>query len=167
MTEPIAEPHHSGMRFYRLAIFFGCGLFALPLAAGAAKAFGGPSGWNHDVIAQGGGGRTQDVWKTPDANEVLSMIADTGTSFDDAIGVIRKNATESNLRFGLDKDVTCDGRKAHLFEMTMGDSKKTLFNVTVVSDGTGMERITYSRPDGSRFSSDVKNALSSYCGTPQ
>jgi hypothetical protein len=155
------------MRFNRLAIFLGCGLFALPLAAGAAKSFGGPSGWNHDVIAQGGGGRTQDVWKTPDANEVLSMIADTGTSFDDAIGVIRKNAIDSKLRFGLDKDLTCDGRKAHLFEMAMGDAKKTLFDVTVIADGAGMERITYSRPDGSRFSSDVKDALTSYCGTPQ
>ncbi len=155
------------MRFYRLAIFLGCGLFALPLAAGAAKSFGGPSGWNHDVIAQGGGGRTQDVWKAPGSNEVLSIIADTATSFDDAIGVIRKNATDSKLHFGLDKDSTCDGRKAHLFEMAMGDSKKTLFSVTVIADGTGMERITYSRPDGSRFSSDVKDVLSSYCGAPQ
>ncbi len=152
---------------YRLAIFLVSGLFALPLAAGAAKSFGGPSGWNHDVVAQGGGGRTQDVWKAPDATEVLSVIADAATSFDDAIGMIRKNAIDSKLRFGLDKDLMCDGRKAHLFEMAMGDSKKTLFNVTVVSDGSGMERITYSRPDGNRFSSDVKDALSSYCGTPQ
>lgn len=155
------------MRLYRLAILLGCGLVASPLATEAAKSFGGPSGWNHDVVAQGGGGRTQDVWKGPDANEVLSVIADTGTSFDDAVGVIRKNATDSKLRFALDKDLTCDGRKAHLFEMAMGDTKKTLFNVTVIADGTGMERITYSRPDGVRFSSDVKDALAGYCGPPQ
>lgn len=154
------------MRVYRLAIVLGCALLALPVAAGAAKAFAGPSGWNHDIVAQGGSGRTQDVWKSTDAAEVVSVIADTSTSFDDAVGVIKKNAIENKTRFGLDKDLTCDGRKAHLFEMAFGDSKKTLFNVTVIADGAGMERITYSRPDGNKFSGDVKDALTSFCGVP-
>ena len=152
------------MRFLRLALFIGSAVFLLPLAASAGKAFPGPSGWNHDIVAQGGGGRVQDVWKSTDANEVVSVIADTNTAFDDAVGVIRKNATESKTRFGLDRDFTCDGRKAHLFEMAFGDSKKTLFNVTVVADGSGMERITYSRPDGNRFAGEVKDVLTGYCG---
>jgi len=144
-----------------------CAVLALPIAALAAdKSFDGPSGWNHVTMGTPGAVRTQDVWKSGDAptSDVLTVLTDTSIPFDAAIEAVRTNTKANGLKLNIDADKTCNGKKAHIFEMTFGTEKRTFVNQTLVEDGTGSMRITYSRLDTQPFSNDVKAALFAYCG---
>lgn len=140
----------------------------VPLAASAAKTFDMPAGWNHAITSSPGVARTQDVWKAGDGGptaDVLSVLTDTALPYADAVGAVRNNVQSGSLKLTVDQDRTCDGKKTHVFELAFGTDKKTLINQTIVDEGSGSMRITYSRLDGQPFSNDVKSALAAFCGS--
>lgn len=145
----------------------GCALVAVPLAANASKSFSGPATWSHVASSTPGAERSQDVWKSGDSPsaEVLAVMSDSTMNYDGIIAAVRANVAGGGMKLGIDKDITCEGNRAHTFEMSFGpDGKKTLVNQTIVADGDGTTRITYTRADGKPYADDVKAAISAYCG---
>ncbi|GAC1545969.1 MAG: hypothetical protein NVS2B17_28800 [Candidatus Velthaea sp.] len=144
-----------------------CVAVAVPVAAFAAKTFEPPTGWNHVVASTPGVSRTQDVWKAGEGQnaDVLAVLTDSSVGFIDALGAVRSNVQGGGLKMTIDQDRTCDGKKAHMFELSFGADKKTLINQTIVDEGSGSMRITYTRIDGQPFSPEVKAALAAFCGT--
>jgi hypothetical protein len=144
-----------------------CAVIAIPLAASADKFFAAPTGWNHVVVSAAGTPRSQDVWKSSDSPnaDVLQLMVDATAKYDDVLASVRANAASGAMLLTIDRDLTCDGKKAHTFELEFGQGKKILVNQTVVADGEGTTRITYTRQDGQPFSNDVKAAIAEYCGS--
>ncbi|GAC1414257.1 MAG: hypothetical protein NVSMB64_24480 [Candidatus Velthaea sp.] len=144
-----------------------CVALMFPAAALAEKAFTGPAGWNHVVSATPGAVRTQDVWKAGDGGpsvDVLTVLTDSSIPLADAIDAVHTNVHNIGMKLTIDQDRTCNSRRAHTFEMAFGGDKKTLVNQTIIDQGAGSMRITYSRLDGQPFASEVKAALAEYCG---
>lgn len=135
---------------------------AVPLAAAAApKPFSGPADWEHSVGATPSpqSQRAQESWKKGDGT--VSYLEDGSLAYDDILGMVKKNVTTNNLKPAVDRDRTCDGRRAHEIEMTLGT---TVVRQIVVDDGPGVTRLTYTRPQGTAPATDVTAALSAYCG---
>lgn len=156
-----------GMKVYRI-VLAGCAIAAVPLAAAAMKSFPGPSSWTHVAATTSGATVSQDVWKSSDgpSADVLAVMTETTMKYDDVLAAVHSNVAAGGIKLSLDKDMTCAGDRAHNFEMSFGpDGKKTLVNQTIIADGTGTTRITYTRADGKPFSDDVKTAVASYCGS--
>lgn len=154
------------MNALRIIVVSGATLL-VPLTASAAKTFLGPATWVHIASATPGTAGTQDVWKSSSAPtaEVLAMMSDATTSYDGVLAAVRANVASGGIKLGLDRDTTCNGSRAHTFELSFGpDGKKTLVNQTIIADGDGTTRITYTRSDGKPFSDEVKSAIGAYCG---
>ena len=139
---------------------------ALPIAAIAqAKPFTGPSGWDHTVgaTATAQSPRAQETWKKTDA-EFVTYLADGGLSYDDMVGLVKKNISENGLKASVDTDRKCDGRRAHEVEMTFGTA---VVRQIIVDDVPGVTKVTYTRPTGSAITPGVTNAINAYCGPAQ
>jgi hypothetical protein len=136
----------------------------VPLSAAAVtKPFAGPSGWDHVVAATATPQtpRAQEVWRKGDG-ETLVYLEDAGLGYDDVIAMIKKNITDNALRPSVDKDRTCDARRAHEIEETFGS---TVVHQIVVDDAPGVTKLTYTHPQGSSVSPEVAATLAAYCGT--
>ena len=138
---------------------------SLPIAAwAAAKPFAGPSGWDHTVGATATPQlpRAQETWKKSDG-ELLTYLSDGGLAYDDVVGLVHKNIADNALKPSVDKDRTCDGRRAHEVEMTFGT---TVVRQIIVDDSPGVTKLTYTRPQGMTAGTDATTAISTYCGGP-
>jgi hypothetical protein len=140
---------------------------ALPLAAPAApKPFTLPaSGWDHTVGASPTPQvqRAQETWKKSDG-ELLTYLQDAGLSYDESVGLVKKNITDNGLKTTVDTDRKCDGRRAHEVEMTFGT---TIAHQILVDDAPGVTKLTYTRPQGTPLAPDVTAAINAYCGPAQ
>jgi len=135
----------------------------LPLAAPAAgKSFTGPSGWDHTVgaTATPQSPRAQETWKKSDG-ELVTYLSDGGLSYDDIIGMVHKNISDNGFKPSMDKDRTCDGKRAHELEMTFGTA---VVHQVIVDDAPGVTKLTYTRSQGTALSPDVTSAITAYCG---
>jgi len=137
---------------------------AVPLAASAApKPFAGPaSGWDHTVgaTATPQAPRAQESWKKSDG-EYITYLEDGGLSYDDTIAAVKKNVADNGWKLAVDTDRTCDGKRAHELEMTLGT---TVVHQLVIDEAPGLTKITYARPQNHAVSGDVTTALNTYCG---
>jgi hypothetical protein len=142
-------------------------LGALPASADPGT-FPTPSGWMHvDGQPQSDPAHSFDTWKQSDAfgAPTLTVIRDATTSFEDAVSVVRKNFSDNHIQPSADADGTCRGKTSHVFEFAAGpDGHRFIINRTVVSDGTGVTTITYSRPQSAPFLEAVKTAITTFCG---
>ncbi|GAC1581173.1 MAG: hypothetical protein NVS3B7_16140 [Candidatus Elarobacter sp.] len=137
----------------------------LPVAAAAAsKPFTGPAGWEHTVgtMPTSELPRAQETWKKSDG-ELLTYLADGGLAYDEIVGMVKKNIAANALKTAVDKDRTCDGRRAHEVEMTFGT---TLVHQVIVDDAPGVTKLTYTRSSGTPSGADVTSSVSAYCGAP-
>jgi hypothetical protein len=135
----------------------------LPLAAAAAgRPFTGPVGWDHTVgmAPTPQNPRASETWRKSDG-ELITYMSDDGLSYDDSLGMIRKNIADNGFKPNLDKDRTCGGRRAHELEMTFGT---TVVHQVLVDDAPGLTKLTYTRPQGMPMSADVTTAIAAYCG---
>jgi hypothetical protein len=135
----------------------------LPLAAAAAtKPFTGPAGWEHTVglAATAQSPRAAETWKKSDG-QLVTYLSDAGLAYDDIVGMVRKNITDNNFKTSIDKDRTCDGKRAHELEMTFGTS---VVHQLIVDDAPGVTKLTYTRNQGVPMDADVTSALTAYCG---
>lgn len=138
----------------------------LPIATFAAsKPFAGLSGWEHPTPAvttapAGQAPRAQDTWKKRDG-EFVTYLADGGLSYDDVIALVKKNIADNGLKTPVDTDRTCDGRRAHEFELVLGT---TVIHQVIVDDAPGVTKLTYARPQEVRAGADVTTAIEAYCG---
>ena len=131
-------------------------------AAAAAKPFAGPgAGWEHTVVATASAQspRAQETWKK--GGELLALLSDGGLAYDDIIGMVRKNVADNGLKPAVDRDRTCDGRRAHEVELTFGTS---VVHQIIVDDAPGVTKVTYTRPVGTPVGADATGALAAYCG---
>jgi hypothetical protein len=138
----------------------------LPIAASAAtKPFTGPpSGWDHAVLASPTPQtpRAQETWKKSDG-ELITYLSDGGLVYDDSVAMIHKNISDNGLKPSVDRDRTCNGRRAHEVEMAFGP---TIVHQVIVDDAPGVTKVTYTRGQGTPASPDATAALTSYCGGP-
>ena len=135
----------------------------VPLAAiAASKPFPGPSGWDHSVGATPTADtpRAQETWKKSDGEQV-TYLADTALSFDDTIASVKKNIVTNGFKASVDADRTCDGRRAHEVELTLGTS---VVHQIIVDDAPGVTKVTYLRPQAVTAGADATSALNAYCG---
>ncbi len=132
------------------------------IAAAAGKPFTGPAGWDHTVTATPTPQvpRAQESWKKSDG-EQLTLLTDDELSYDDTVAMIHKNITGNGLKPAVDKDRTCDSRRAHEVEMTLGS---TVVHQIVVDDAPGVTKLTYTRTQGTPMNPDIAGALTTYCG---
>jgi hypothetical protein len=139
----------------------------VPLAALAApKPFAGPaSGWDHTVGASATPQtpRAQETWKKSDG-ELLTYLSDGTLSYDDTLGMVKKNIADNGFKPSVDTDRKCDGRRAHELEMTFGT---TIVHQIIIDDAPGLTKLTYTRPQGTPAGSDVTSTLNAYCGGAQ
>jgi len=136
----------------------------LPLGAFAApKPLAGPAGWDHTVGATPTPQvpRAQETWKKSDG-QLITYLSDGGMSYDDIVGMVKKNISDNNLKPAVDKDRTCDGRRSHEIEMTFGT---TVVHQIIVDDAPGVTKLTYTRPLGSPPSPEALGSLTGYCGS--
>jgi len=144
-----------------LVAFVAC----FPIAASAsARPFTGPAGWDHTVgmAATAQSPRTQETWRKSDG-QLFTFMSDDTLSYDDSLGMIRKNVTDNGLKPSVDKDRTCGGRRAHEIEMTFGT---TIVHQIVIDDAPGVTKLTYTHPQGTPTTSDATTAIAAYCGAP-
>lgn len=137
----------------------------LPLAAVAAPhPFTGPSGWEHTVATTptAQAPRAQETWKKSDG-EVITYLSDAGLSYDEILGMVKKNVTDNNLKPSVDRDRTCSGRRAHEIEMTFGT---TTVHQVIADDTPGVTKLTYTRAQSAPVDADVTSAINAYCGGP-
>ncbi|HTW83146.1 MAG TPA: hypothetical protein VMD91_03630 [Candidatus Sulfotelmatobacter sp.] len=135
----------------------------VPLGAFAVtKPFAGPTGWDHVVAATATPQtpRAQEIWKKSDG-ETLVYLEDQGLTYDDVIGLIHKNITDNAIHASVDRDRTCDARRAHEVEMTLGT---TVVHQIVVDDAPGVTKLTYMHAQGAATSPEVLATLTAYCG---
>jgi len=136
----------------------------VPIAAWAApKPFSGPpSGWDHAVVSSPTpqNPRAQETWKKSDG-ELITYLSDGGLAYDDIVGMVRKNISDNGLHPSVDRDRTCDGRRAHEVEMTFGS---TIVHQVIVDDAPGVTKVTYTRAQGKPMPPDVTAAFTAYCG---
>lgn len=136
----------------------------VPLAAAAAaKPFTGPAGWDHTVgmTATAASPRAQETWKKSDG-QLITFLSDGALSYDDSVAQIHKNVADNGFKPAVDKDRTCDGKRAHEIEMTFGT---TIVHQVVVDDGPGVTKVTYTHPQNIPASADALAALTTYCGS--
>jgi len=135
----------------------------LPVAAlAAARPFVGPVGWDHTVglTATAQSPRSQETWHKSDG-ELITSFSDATLSYEDSVGLIRKNVADNGLKPAVDRDRTCGGSRAHEVEMTFG---VTVVHQIIVDDAPGVTKITYSRPQGMSASADETTSVTAYCG---
>jgi len=145
------------------ATAFAASIVLLSFAAAlAAKPFVGPDGWEHSVGATPTPqvSRAQETWKKNDG-ELLVYLSDAGLSYDDIIAMVKKNIADNAIKTAVDKDRTCQGRRAHEIEMTFAP---TVVHQIIIDDAPGVTKLTYTRPQGTSFSTDASGALTAYCG---
>ena len=138
----------------------------LPLAAVAAtKPFTGPTGWEHTavVVATPQSPRATDTWRKSDG-QLVTYMSDAAVSYDDIVGMVKKNIADNGFKPSLDKDRTCEGRRAHELEMTFGTS---VVHQVIVDDAPGVTKLTYTRTQGVPMDADVTSAIAAYCGPSQ
>jgi hypothetical protein len=136
----------------------------LPLAVAAAtKPFPGVTGWDHTVGATPSAQtpRAQETWKKSDG-EQLTYLADGGLAYDDIVAMVKKNVADNGIKPALDKDRTCEGKRAHEIEMAFGT---TVVHQIIVDDSPGVTKLTFSRAQGQSMPAEVTSALTSYCGS--
>jgi hypothetical protein len=147
----------------RAATAFGASVVVLSFAAAlAAKPFVGPDGWEHVVgmLPASQVSRAQETWKKNDG-EQLAYLSDAGLSYDDIIALVKKNIAENAIKTAVDKDRTCQGRRAHEIEMTFSPS---IVHQIIIDDAPGVTKLTYTRPQGTSPSADASSAIAAYCG---
>ena len=139
----------------------------LPLAAAAApKPFTGPaSGWDHTVVTTPTAQtpRAEETWKKSDG-ELLVYLSDGALSYDDTVGMVKKNITDNGFKPSVDTDRKCDGRRAHEVEMMFGT---TVVHQIILDDAPGLTKLTYTRPQGTPAAADMTSAINAYCGSGQ
>lgn len=136
----------------------------IPLAASAAaKPFTGPTGWDHTVgmTATPAAPRSQETWKSSDG-QLITFLSDAALSYDDSLALIHKNVASNGFKPAVDKDRTCDGKRAHEIEMTFGT---TVVHQIVVDEAPGVTKVTYTHPQGGTISPDALAAITAYCGS--
>jgi hypothetical protein len=140
-----------------------CASVALvPMAAlAAAKPFAGPQGWDHTVTSTPTPQqpRAQETWKKN--GEQITYLSDGGLTYDDIVAMVRKNISDNGLHPTVDRDRTCDGRRAHEVEMTFGT---TIVHQVIVDDSPGVTKVTYTREQRKPMAADVTAAFVAYCG---
>ena len=135
----------------------------LPLAAAAAtKPFPGPAGWEHTAGATPTpqSPRATDTWRKSDG-QLITYMSDATVSYDDIVGMVKKNIADNGFKPALDKDRTCEGRRSHELEMTFGTS---VVHQVIVDDAPGVTKLTYTRNQGVPMDADVTSAIAAYCG---
>lgn len=138
----------------------------LPLAAAAAtKPFTGPPGWDHTVALAPTpqSPRASDTWRKSDG-QLVTYMADAALAYDDTVGMVKKNIADNGFKTAIDKDRTCEGRRAHELEMTFGTS---VVHQVIVDDAPGVTKLTYTRNQGVPMDADVTSAIAAYCGPSQ
>ena len=149
----------------RTAALAAC-IAAVPLTALASpRPFAGPAGWDHTVgaAATPQSARALESWKKSDA-EVVTYLTDPGLSYDDMVGLVKKNVSDNGLKPSLNVDRTCAGRRAHELEMTLGTM---VVHQMIVDDAPGVTKVTYTRAQGVPAAPDAVTALTSYCAATQ
>ena len=132
-------------------------------AAATPKPFSGPAtGWDHTVLAPPGPTAThvQELWKKSDSEQIM-YLEDSGLVYDTIIASLKDNISTRNLKPSVDRDRTCDGRRAHEVELTFGNS---VVHQVIVDDAPGVTKINFTWPDGKTESPDAAKALIAYCG---
>jgi hypothetical protein len=128
----------------------------------AAKPFVGPDGWDHSVgmtpTAQLP--RAQETWKKADG-EQLVYLSDGGMSYDDITALVKKNIADNAIKTAVDRDRTCQGKRAHEVEMTFAP---TIVHQIIIDDAPGVTKLTYTRPVGTSPGTDASAAITAYCG---
>jgi len=139
---------------------------AAPAAALAGDvAFVGPAGWSHDDLQQSPDGtRKYDKWHIAGDVASVTYIADSNSTYADALAAIETNFQTNHIKPATDKDIPCQGKTGHVIEFSVGpDGHKIVINRMLVPNGTGVVTITYARSDGSVFDPDVKKSETAYC----
>lgn len=131
-------------------------------AALAAKPFVGPDGWDHVVGIQPTPQlpRAEESWKKSDGEQIV-YLSDGGLSYDDMVGMVKKNITDNAIKTAVDRDRTCAGKRAHEVEMTF---PPTVVHQIIIDDAPGVTKLTYTRPVGTPLGADVSAAITAYCG---
>jgi hypothetical protein len=138
-------------------------------AFGAQIAFVGPKAWSKVDTGQTSTdtSRTFDQWKLGGGQEAqtVTVIHDTTTSYDTSLATMLKNFGDNGIKPTTNKDVTCQGRTAHVVEYQIGpEGHEYITNRMLLSDGaTGVVTVTYSRAKGYNFDDDVKEAEDTFC----
>jgi len=150
------------------AVFIIAGTLGSVAFAAAEGAFTGPSGWSHVAAPTPDPARKFEQWRLAgapnDPAQTVTYIADTTTSYADALAMIKKNFADNNIKPKLDKDTTCQGRQGHEVEFLVGpEGKGVITNRLLVPDGSGVVSITYVRGQTDNYDDDVKKAVTSYC----
>jgi hypothetical protein len=161
------------MSILRFLALFGFAVILAPSGAVAAGAsFSGPSGWSHVAQPATDPTRKLDQWKlggdATDAGQTVTYISDTSASYDDALGLIKKNFADNHIKPTVDADKTCQGKQGHVVEFMFGPAgKEVIINRLLVPEGTGLVTITYSRAKDYGFDDDVKKAIDTFCSATQ
>jgi hypothetical protein len=138
-------------------------------ASSAQIAFVGPKAWSKVDTGQTSTdtSRTFDQWKLGSGQEsqTVTVIHDSTTSYDTSLATMLKNFSDNSIKPSTNKDVTCQGRTAHVVEYQIGpDGHEFITNRMLLSDGaTGVVTVTYSRAKGYGFDDDVKAAEDAFC----
>lgn len=138
------------------------------LAVGARAsgvAFPAPDGWSHVAVPSSTDtSRTFDQWHIAGDVSTVTFIRDSSGVYADALATIMKNFSDNNIKPATNKDMTCQGKTAHMVEFATGpDGKKILINRVLVPEATGLVTITYARSDGSEYDKDVKKSVTTFC----
>jgi hypothetical protein len=147
----------------RIAVLALAAVTLLPQAASAAaKPFAGVAGWDHTVSATPTPAlpRDQESWKNSNG-ETVSILSDGALSYDDTIASVKKNFADNGMHPNLDKDRTCDGRRAHELELVIGTS---VIHQIIVDDAPGLTKLSYTRAQGAPLAPSVASAITAYCG---
>ena len=124
----------------------------------------GPNGWSKADVPSPTPTRSITQWHIAgDTTTSVTYIQDSTQSFTDSIAAMTKNFADNGIK-PMQKDLPCRGATAHMVEFKAGpDGHQTIINRVIVTQGTGIASITYTRADGNPFDNDVMKAETAYC----
>ena len=124
----------------------------------------GPTGWSKADVPSPTPTRTITQWHIAgDTTTSVTFIEDSTQSFSDSMAAMTKNFTDNHIK-PVQKDLPCRGTTAHMVEFKAGpDGSQTIINRMIVTQGTGIASITYTRADGNPFDTDVQKSETAYC----
>jgi hypothetical protein len=148
------------------AVFIIAGTLGSVAFAAAEGTFAGIPGWSHIAAPTPDPARRFEQWRLVggDPAQTVTYIADTTTSYTDALAMIKKNFADNGIKPKVDKDTPCQGRTGHEVEFLIGpEGRGIITNRLLVPDGTGVVTITYVRGQTDSYDDDVKKAVTTYC----
>jgi hypothetical protein len=147
---------------FRFALFMLAAL-APAAAAAAPKPFTGPGGgWAHTVLSSPSPTTSlvQETWKSGD--QQISYFSNKDLVYETSLASVQENMATNDLKPSIDRDRTCDGRRAHEVEITLGP---TVIHQVLVDDAPGVTKLNFIWPKNGSESPDAVKALAAYCGS--